>query len=208
MLRRLLKSWLASPDTARSAALGPGVASTGRRLHIGGTLRAPGWEILNVLPGDHVDHVGRADELARFADDTFEVIYASHVLEHLAPGGELQAGLREWQRVLRPGGILLVSVPDLDVLASLFVDRERLNRDERFRVMLMMFGGHLDQHDQHQIGLNEEFLTYYLQQAGFANVRRVASLGQFPDTSELVFKGVRISLNVVAEKPAANRPAR
>jgi hypothetical protein len=74
--------------------------------------------------------------------------------------------------------------------------------------MLMMFGGHLDQHDQHQIGLNEEFLTYYLQQAGFANVRRVASLGQFPDTSELVFKGVRISLNVVAEKPAANRPAR
>src|SRR5262245_32947651 len=177
------------------------MSETGRRLHIGGTARAPGWEVLNVQPGDHVDHVGRAEDLSRFPDGTFDAVYASHVLEHLAPRGALEAGLSEWHRVLRPGGILYVSVPDLDLLCRLFADRERLTPDERFTVMLMMFGGHADEHDRHEIGFNKEFLTHFLRSAGFVDLRRVESLGQFGDSSELVFKGERISLNVVARKP-------
>jgi predicted SAM-dependent methyltransferase len=172
-----------------------------RRLHIGGKTRSPGWEVLNVVPGDHVDHVGDAEDLSRFADKTFDAIYASHVLEHISPPGPLERGLREWYRVLRPSGTLHVSVPDLDVLARLFIDRERLNVNERFKVMLMMFGGHADAHDRHEIGFNEEFLTFFLRSAGFVNVRRVESLGAFRDTSEMEFGGVRISLNVIAEKP-------
>lgn len=175
---------------------------TGRRLHIGGTIRAPGWEVLNVVPGEHVDHVGRADDLAQFSDEAFDAVYASHVLEHLAPRGPLEAGLREWHRVLRRGGRLYVSVPDLDVLAQLYADRERLDPNERFQVMLMMFGGHADAHDRHEIGFNEESLAYFLRSAGFVNPLRVHALGKFRDTSELEFKGVRISLNMVAEKAA------
>jgi len=178
------------------------ISHTGRRLHIGGTLRAAGWEVLNVVPGEHVDHVGRAEDLSQFPDDEFDAIYASHVLEHLAPRGPLETGLREWHRVLRPGGRLYVSVPDLDVLARLYVDRERLDANERFQVMLMMFGAHADPHDRHEIGFNDEGLGHFLRAAGFVNVLRVKSLGKFRDTSELEFKGVRISLNIVAEKPA------
>lgn len=174
----------------------------GRNLHIGGTTRAAGWEVLNVNPGDHVDHVGRAEDLSRFSDSTFDALYASHVLEHLAPRGPLEAGLREWHRVLRPGGTLYVSVPDLDVLARLFADGERCDAKERFQVMLMMFGGHVDAHDRHEIGFDAQILGYFLQSAGFVRLRRVGSLGKFRDTSELAFKGVRISLNVIAEKAA------
>lgn len=172
-----------------------------RRLHIGGTIRAPGWEVLDIVPGEHVDHVGPAHDLSKFADGTFTEIYASHVLEHLSPRGALEMGLREWLRALHPGGTLYLSVPDLDVLARLFVDRARLSAQERFSVMLMMFGGHADAHDRHEIGFDEDFLRHFLTSAGFVNVRRVPSLGRFRDTSEMEFKGVRISLNVVAEKP-------
>jgi predicted SAM-dependent methyltransferase len=174
---------------------------TGRRLHIGGTLRAPGWEVLNAQPGQHVDHVGDAGDLSRFAHDSFDEVYASHVLEHLDPRLALEPTLKEWRRVLRPGGRLCVSVPDLEVLCELFLDRDRLNLNERFTVMLMMFGGHADPYDRHELGFDEPFLVHFLRSAGFVGVRRVRSLQRFEDTSELEFKGRRISLNVIAEKP-------
>jgi predicted SAM-dependent methyltransferase len=179
----------------------PSFPPTGRRLHIGGTLRAPGWEVLNAQPGPHVDHVGDAKDLSRFAEDSFDEVYASHVLEHLDPRLAMEPALKEWRRVLRPGGMLCVSVPDLEVLCELFLDRERLSVNERFTVMLMMFGGHVDPFDRHELGFDEQFLAHFLRSAGFVDVRRVPSLQRFQDTSEQEFKGRRISLNVMAEKP-------
>jgi SAM-dependent methyltransferase len=56
-----------------------------------------------------------------FADQTFDVVYHCHLLEHIdreaAPGF-----LCECYRVLRPGGILRVVVPDLERLVRNFVD--------------------------------------------------------------------------------------
>lgn len=172
-----------------------------RRLHIGGRVRAEGWEVLDANPGPCVDHVGNANDLSRFADDTFAAIYASHVVEHLDYTGELRRTLEEWRRVLEPGGELFVSVPDLDVLAGLILDRERLTADERFMVMRMLFGGHVDRYDYHLVGLNEDFLGSYLHMSGYVNVFRVPQFGLFEDTSTMEFKGVLISLNLIAQKP-------
>ena len=66
-----------------------GTAQMPRRLHIGGTTRSDGWEVLNANAAPYVDHVGNANDLSRFADNTFVEIYASHVVEHLDYGGEL-----------------------------------------------------------------------------------------------------------------------
>ena len=171
-----------------------------RKLHIGGQVRAAGWEVLDANPGPHVDHVGNASLMTRFEDGSFGEIYASHVVEHFDYKDQLLATLKEWWRVLAPGGALYVSVPDLDVLSRLFVDRGMLSAQERFLVMRMMFGGHLDKFDYHLVGLNEEFLTGFLHAAGFTALRRVDDFGLFEDTSRLMLKGVRISLNMVAAK--------
>ena len=173
-----------------------------RRLHIGGVVRADGWEILNALESDQVDHVGNANNLSRFADATFAEIYASHVVEHFDYKDELHTTLVEWRRVLAPGGRACISVPDLDILATLILAREQLTLDERFHVMRMLFGGHVDQYDYHQVGLNADFLSAILAEAGFVNIRRVSDFGLFQDTSGLRFKGVPISLNLIAERPA------
>jgi predicted SAM-dependent methyltransferase len=171
-----------------------------RKLHIGGQTAAEGWEVLDANPGPIVNHVGNAGDLTRFANDTFGEIYASHVAEHFDYKNELLATLMEWRRVMVPGGILYVSVPDLDVLARLFLDRVSLSFQDRFMVMRMIFGGHIDKHDYHLVGLNEEFLTDLLRAAGFTGARRVTDFGLFRDTSTMIFKSVPISLNLTCRK--------
>jgi len=85
-----------------------------RRLHIGGIGKsAPDWEILKAMSDDCVDHVGNARDLSRFSDHTFAKIYPSYVLEHFDYKKEVNEALREWCRVLQPGGALYVSIPDL-----------------------------------------------------------------------------------------------
>jgi predicted SAM-dependent methyltransferase len=170
-----------------------------RRLHIGGQVRSAGWEVLDANPGPCVDHVANASNLQAFQDNAFDQIYASHVVEHFDYQNQLLETLKEWCRVLAPAGTLCVSVPDLDVLARLFVDRT-LSMQDRFLVMRMIFGGHIDKYDYHLVGLNEEFLTAYMQDAGFKSMRRVADFGLFQDTSRMRVKDIPISLNMVAVK--------
>ena len=172
-----------------------------RKLHIGGHVSIPGWEILDVNAAPYVDHVCNAKDLSIFPDNSFSEIYASHVVEHFDYSAELLATLKEWRRVLALGGKVCISVPDMDVLARLFLSKDRLSADDRFMVMRMMFGGHMDAHDYHVVGLNEEFLRSFLHSAGYINIRKVDGFGLFEDTSAMEFGGVAISLNMIAEKP-------
>lgn len=83
-----------------------------RCLEIGpGANRIPGFETLDIRPGMRVDYVWDAQKKLPFEDTTFDVIYASHVLEHIA-WYKVQDTLREWTRILKPGGRLEVWVPD------------------------------------------------------------------------------------------------
>lgn len=182
------------------AAVASSSVAAVRRLHVGGKVRVAGWEVLNALPGPDVDHLGNANDLSRFPDGTFDVVYASHVVEHFDYRDELHRTLAEWLRVLKPGGQIQISVPDLEVLSGLILDKT-LTMSERFMVMRMIFGGHVDAYDYHQVGLTEEFLAGFLLNTGFADIQRVAGFGQFHDTSDMVYAGRRISLNVQARKP-------
>lgn len=169
------------------------------RLHLGGKTRRAGWKNLNAQPSEDVDFVGDIRDLSRFSDASQDMVYASHVLEHLGYQKDLPQVLGEIVRILKPGGRLFVSVPDLAVLTRLFADPGASNK-LRIAVMRMMFGGQLDPYDFHYVGLWDEYLAFLLFKAGYSAAYRVAGFGLFDDTSELTFDDVAISLNMVAVK--------
>ncbi len=191
MLVTIIKNWIRPRADKGEAPL---------RLHVGGQLAHPDWKIFDARPGSHVDFVGDCTDLSRFESGAVAEIYASHVLEHLGYIEELPRTLREFHRVLAPGGTLRASVPDLDTLCPLFAD-PALSFEERVHVMRMIFGGQTNPADFHKVGLNEEFLRDFLQTAGFVDVVRAESFGLFDDCSALVFRGRRISVNLSARKP-------
>lgn len=168
------------------------------KLHIGGETKKEGWSILNIQAKDGVDFIGTITDLSQFQNESIEAVYASHVFEHVLQRDALDT-LKGIHRVLKPGGKLYISVPDLDVLCGIFAD-SKAPKDVKFHVMRMMFGGQVDDFDIHYMGWNQEFMFDYLSTAGFSEGQRVESFGLFTDTSEYRPYGTLISLNVIATK--------
>jgi predicted SAM-dependent methyltransferase len=169
------------------------------KLQLGSRKRYLGWKALDIQEGPEVDYVGNCGTLTQFDDDTIEALYASHVLEHIHYA-DVPGTLAEWYRVVRPGGKLMVAVPDMNILSQLFVKPE-LKVADKVLVMLMMFGGQSDHTDFHYAGFDLELLGAHLLNVGFEGIRRVPSFGLFQDSSLTEFHGVNISLNVEARKP-------
>ena len=188
-------AWVGWCAEAESVGIGPEPL----RLHIGGLQPKPGWKIFNIQPGPAVDFVGDCARLDRFADGAVDEIYASHVLEHLAYAQELPNALAEFHRVLKPGGTARISVPDFELLCRLFA-APGATPANRFHIMRIVFGGQVDEHDYHRVGLTWEFLSHFLRKAGFSRVERVQDFGLFSDDSLIEYMGERVSLSVIATK--------
>jgi SAM-dependent methyltransferase len=88
----------------------------GEGLDIGGApdplaLYAEFFPLVTVIrTWDRVD--GDAQHLDGVPDGRYDFVHSSHCLEHLQ---DCRAGLRNWFRVLKPGGYLVVMVPDEDL---------------------------------------------------------------------------------------------
>lgn len=176
------------------------------RLHIGGEAVKEGWKIVNIKPLPGVDFLGSATDLSVFQDGTVDAIYGSHIYEHLDYNSEVLKAFGEAFRVLKPGGQFLVAVPDLEVLARLFVE-PGLTLQDKFHVMRMIYGGQTDPWDYHKVGYSADILAQFMASAGFEGMERVENFGLFSDTSTLAFFNVPISLNVRGYKPGAAPPA-
>ena len=76
----------------------------------------------------NVDFVSRGKEVIAhnlsegipFEDNSFDVVYHSHLIEHL-PKSEAESFLLECYRVLRPQGVLRVVVPDLEEMVCTYL---------------------------------------------------------------------------------------
>jgi ubiquinone/menaquinone biosynthesis C-methylase UbiE len=78
-------------------------------LGCGLTKRGPDYVGVDLLPGEGVDVVGDALEVLRsLPDDRVAEIYTSHFLEHVE---DLTGLMREVERVMLPGGLLIAHVP-------------------------------------------------------------------------------------------------
>lgn len=167
---------------------------------MGGTERRPGWTVVNIQPGPEVDVVADARDLSAFTDGSVAALYASHILEHLSYQREVGAALAEWHRVLAPGGVLMVAVPDLAVLCRIYV-HPGASAEHRHKLRRIIFGGQVDAHDIYLAGFDLESLLAHLAAAGFERGARVRDFGLFEDTSRLHLGDVPVSLNVRAHKP-------
>jgi len=97
--------------------------SAGAILHAGcGTTPLPDWlsgeeTRLDIDPRHKPDIIGSMVNLGDIGP--FDTVYTSHALEHLYPHGVL-AALREFRRVLKPGGAAYVCVPNLTGIQPTF----------------------------------------------------------------------------------------
>jgi len=73
---------------------------------------------LDINPGVNPDIVASITEMAIVRSDSVDAVWSSHNIEHLYPH-EVPLALREFYRVLKPGGFLLITMPDLQEVAKL-----------------------------------------------------------------------------------------
>ena len=66
---------------------------------------------MDIDPGCNPDIVGSITDIGDIGE--FDVVYSCHCLEHVH-GHEVARVLAEFHRVLRPGGAVLIFVPDLE----------------------------------------------------------------------------------------------
>ena len=180
------------------------------RINVGsGDHPLPGFVNVDALPDARgVDVVADISQRLPFDDGAAEMLYASHLLEHFAYD-DVPRLLADWRRVLRDGGVLLIAVPDLDVIARMLVERRGWFTPPHNPWLGAIYGGQKDQWDFHKTGFTDVWLAHLLVEAGFGAVRRV---NRFEEIGELDLSmspqpfGVNVSLNMRAVAGAAAWP--
>lgn len=139
-----------------------------------------------LIPPDSLNTPWRKDILIHdvkkplpFTDNSLHAVYASHLLEHLY-FSEAKKLLHECYRVLEPGGILRVVVPDLKFIAS---EYSRTGLADKFNEMLMLRNSkppagnlvyriysQLTDFHSHKWMYDTESLSLHMEETGFVNI--------------------------------------
>lgn len=97
------------------------------KLNLGcGGKPEPGYTNCDLFPGPGIDEVFSLDEIP-YADSTVDEITSEHALEHL-PRPRSHAAITEWARVLKPGGVLKLKIPDIELCCEHYL-KDIVNRD-------------------------------------------------------------------------------
>lgn len=157
---------------------------------------------MDAVPFRKTHIVGDIQNLGMFPTGSVDMMYASHVIEHV-PRGNLTKTLREWHRVLKPGGVLRFGVPDFDALIQMY---QRSGNDVESIVNQLL--GQDGEYDDHHTIWNRAYAEKILREAGFREVREwepgEAEHHNFTDKTNRAFKiegeRIPISLNLEAIK--------
>lgn len=131
-----------------------------------------------------------------FADQCADVVYSSHFIEHLArkDGAKLLADVF---RILKPGGLCRISVPDLAFALALYPADPRRMLDQYFFI-----DDNGSYFARHKYMYDYTLMKAALEQAGFKAVSRCAyRQGRMPDV-ELLDNRPEDSLFVEAARPS------
>jgi len=157
------------------------------------------------VKGKHIHYVHDVRTLPMFDDGEVDLIYASHVLEYF-DWIEVIDVLREWNRVLKAGGVLRLAVPDFAALVKLY-------GEHGIAFVLGPLYGRIEAGDRtlyHRMAYDYPSLALTLRLAGFKNVRhwdwRFTEHSGVDDCSQSYYPhmakntGMHLSLNVEATK--------
>ena len=157
------------------------------RLNLGsGDLLLDDYANLDGKRGDKIYPLDGLD------DGCCDEVRASHVLEHFSHREVLNV-IREWTRVLKPGGLLKLAVPDFHYIATQY-----LAGDTDHTIGWTM-GGHVDEWDHHGALFDEGCLSTMMETAGLVEIDHWESDAQ--DCSSLP-----VSLNLQGWKPTGQDP--
>lgn len=175
----------------------------GLSLHIGaGNVNLQGWVNIDASHRSHI-HLAKVNfGLENFGDQSVSRAYMCHVLEHLSDVeiSELFVGLN---RILAPGGTLLISVPDFSNLMAIYEAS-----GDTSRIARTILGGQDNPYNFHKQIFDYTSLRALLESVGYAVLGEWQtrsefgrSLGDWSDYYEYLPSGkFPISLNLKAEK--------
>jgi len=181
------------------------------KLHLGcGKRYIPGFIHVDLAQFPHIDHRHNVRSLPMFEENTVDLIYACHVIEYFDQV-EVRDVLREWHRVLKPGGVLRLAVPDFTGMVEVYRKYGDLSL-----ILGPLYGRMLIQTDRgteaiyHRTVYDFTTLNSVLGSVGFQNVRyydwRERLHKDYDDFSQAYIPhmdkehGMLISLNVEADK--------
>jgi predicted SAM-dependent methyltransferase len=126
----------------------------------------PGFINIDLIELPHIDFKTDIGDLNMFDDDSADLIYCSHALEYKTLV-EVNTTLKEWWRVLKPGGILRLSVPNFQALVEIY----NLCGDIR-NIQGPIFGFmQINDHTiNHKVLYDYHLLERVLKDAGFKNI--------------------------------------
>jgi predicted SAM-dependent methyltransferase len=105
----------------------------------------------------------------KFNDNTVDYIYNSHNLEHFNFKEAFDV-LKEWKRVLKVGGKLMVETPDMLSSCKKFVEA---SEQERIGLLAHFFSEPWIDGQWHKFLYTEAQLFWTLEKCGFRNIKRV-----------------------------------
>ena len=157
--------------TGQKKAETPKKDGQGKKLNLGcGNKPVPGYVNVDLFKGPIVDEIFSLDDIP-YTDGTISAIHSEHALEHL-PFKRAENAIKEWFRVLAPGGELLLKIPDLDGCCRSYVDSlgDKFNR---WWYKATLYGiqesqaGEADESQIHQSGFSQEEIAEVLERNGF-----------------------------------------
>lgn len=128
--------------------------------------KLPGFTNVDVREDVEPDIVDDAFELSTIKDNTVDLIYSSHMLEHLDYKKTKQA-LNNWYRKLKKDGILRLAVPDFEAVCRRYMYKGNIQE-----VLHSVCGSQKHDFDFHYNIFDEKRLTKLLVDAGFSYVSR------------------------------------
>lgn len=167
-------------------------------LHLGcGCVILPRFINLDIREEEGIDKVSLVYPID-YDNDKFDLVYASHVLEHFAKK-QTQNILKEWVRVLKKDGTLRISVPDMEALIRIYQATKDLNQ-----IIGPLYGNQDYRYNYHYTAFDYRTLKRLMEKAGLTSVHywdvRRTIHSDYWDYSQAETKGIPISLNLEGRK--------